>query len=70
MIIALSEPQWRIVGEMSTTGFVAELVRIAAATLSRYRNHPRGPKKTCPKKVYDKTTPHVSTARLIRARAG
>jgi len=70
MMIALPAQEWRIFGEMSTAEFVAELIRIAsAATLSRYRKHPRGPKKPCPKKVYDKKTPHVSTARLIRARA-
>jgi len=71
MMIALPDEEWRIFGEMSSAAFVAELVRIAtAARLSKYRKHPRGPKKTSPKKVYDTRTPHVSTARLLLARAG
>ena len=71
MMIALPDPEWRIFREMSTDEFVAELARIAShAILSRYRKHPRGPKKPSPKKVYDKRTPHVSTARLLLARAG
>ena len=71
MLIALPEKEWRPFRTMSTAEFVAELVRIAShATLSRYRKHPRRPKKPAPKKVYDKQTPHVSTARLLREKAG
>lgn len=71
MLIALPEEEWCPFRTMSTAEFVAELVRIAAhATLSRYRKHPRRPKKPAPKKVYDKQTPHVSTARLLREKAG
>ena len=71
MMIALPDSEWRLFREMSTDQFVAELARIAShATLSRYRKHPRGPKKPSPKKVCDKRTPHVSTARLLLARAG
>ncbi len=70
MMSAIPESEWHIFGEMSTAEFVAELIRIAStATLSRYRKHPRGPKKPAPKKVYDPKRPHVSTARLIRASA-
>ncbi len=70
MMIALPDDEWQLFGDMSTTEFVAELVRIAShATLSKYRKHPRGPKKPSPKKHYDKKTPHVSTARLLRARS-
>ncbi len=55
MLIALPEEEWRPFRTMSTAEFVAELVRIAShATLSRYRKHPRRPKKPSPKKVYDK----------------
>jgi IS4 transposase len=71
MLIALPDEEWRPFRTMTTAEFVAELVRIAShATLSRYRKHPRRPKKTAPKKVYDKQTPHVSTARLLREKAG
>jgi hypothetical protein len=71
MLIALPEQEWCPFRTMSTAEFVAELVRIAShATLSRYRKHPRRPKKPSPKKVYDKQTPHVSTARLLREKAG
>jgi hypothetical protein len=71
MLIALPEEEWCPFRAMSTAEFVAELVRIAShATLSRYRKHPRCPKKPAPKKVSDKQTPHVSTARLLREKAG
>lgn len=71
MLIALPEEEWCPFRTMPTAEFVAELVRIAShATLSRYRKHPRRPKKPAPKKVYDKQTPHVSTARLLREKAG
>jgi IS4 transposase len=71
MLIALPDEEWQPFREMTTAEFVAELTRIASqATLSRYRKHPRRPKKPSPKKVYDKQTPHVSTARLLREQAG
>jgi len=71
MLIALPDEEWRPFRTMTTAEFVAELVRIAShATLARYRKHPRRPKKPVPKKVYDKQTPHVSTARLLREKAG
>ncbi len=71
MMIAIPAPEWNIFGEMSHVEFVAEPVRIASyAPLSKYRQHPRGPKKPAPKTGYDKKRPHVSTVRLIRARVG
>ena len=67
MLIALPDEEWRPFRTMSTAEFVAELVRIAShATLSRYRKHPRRPKKPSPQKVHDPKTPHVATARLLR----
>jgi IS4 transposase len=71
MLIALPDEEWRPFRAMTTAEFVAELVRIAShATLARYRKHPRRSKKPAPNKVYDKQTPHVSTARLLREKAG
>ena len=71
MLIALPEEEWLPFRTMTTAEFVAELVRIASqATLTKYRKHPRRPKKPSPKKVYDKQAPHVSTARLLREKAG
>jgi len=70
MMIALPDEEWVGFGTMSLAAFVAELTRIASyATLAAYRKHPRGPKKPPPKKIADKKTPHVSTARLLRAKA-
>ena len=70
MRIALPHEEWDGVGTMSTAAFVADLTRIAShATLAAYRTHSRGPKKPPPKKIADKQTPHVSTARLLRDRA-
>jgi len=71
MLIALPDEEWRPFRTMTTAEFVSELVRMASqATLSRYRKHPRGAKKPSPKKVYEKQTPHVSTARVLREKAG
>jgi hypothetical protein len=71
MLIALPDEEWRPFRTMTTAEFVAELARIAShATLSRYRKHPRRPKQPAPTKVYDTQTPHVSTARLLREKAG
>lgn len=71
MMIALPPEEWADFGTMCTAAFVAELIRIASsATLAAYRKHPRGPKKPSPKKVFDQHTPHVSTARLLRASSG
>lgn len=68
MMIALPDEDWVGFGTMSTASFVAELRRMASCvTLSKYRKHPRGPKKPAPKKRHDKRHPHVSTARLLRA---
>jgi IS4 transposase len=71
MLIALPDEEWHPFRTMTTAEFVAELARIAShATLARYRKHPRRPQKPSPKKVYDTQTPHVSTARLLREKAG
>jgi hypothetical protein len=36
--------------------------------LARFRKHPRGPKKSVPKRKSDPKHPHVSTARIVAAR--
>jgi len=36
--------------------------------LSRFKKHPRGPKKPKPKRVFAPKHPHVSTAKLIANR--
>lgn len=70
MMIALPDEAWRGFGDMALPAFVSELTRLAShATLSKYRKHPRGPKKPVQKKRYDKNTPHISTARLLEARS-
>jgi len=71
MLIALPAEEWRPFRTMTTAEFVAELARIAShAILSRYRTPPRRPKKPSPTKIYDTHPPHVSTARLLREKAG
>lgn len=67
LTIALDATYWTdAYGNLTTARFVAELLRLARGIdLSRYRKHPRGPKKQQPKK---KLTPrrHAATQRLLK----
>lgn len=66
MMIAIPAPHWTVCREMSPTAFAEVLRELAAsAKLSKYRKHPRGPKKKPPERTAYKNGSHVSTARLI-----
>jgi len=69
MMIAIPDKHWQVFGRMDTHE-LADVLQILATNvkLRKYKKHPRGPKKTQPKRTYDKKHPHVSTFRLIAAR--
>lgn len=69
MMIAIPPEEWKIFHQLSHSEMIMFLKRLAGnAKLSKYKKHPRGPKKPAPKRVSDPKTPHVSTARLIAGR--
>jgi len=69
MIIAIRDEEWAEFREYSQSKFVMILKQLARKVkLSRFRKHPRGPKKPAPKRKYDPKHPHVSTARLLASR--
>jgi hypothetical protein len=69
MMIALPPEEWVRFGEMTPQEF-AEFLRdvVANVELHRYPKSTRGPKKPQPKRKYDPSHPHVSTAKILLAR--
>jgi len=66
MMIALPEKYWIEFQKMSTHELVAALKMLSEnVKLSRFKKHPRGPKKPQPKRKPCKGSPHVSTARIL-----
>ena len=69
MMVAIPPRRWKIFRQMSAAEFARTMKRIAGRiSLTRYRKHPRGPKKKPPKRSAYKNGSHVSTAKLIAAR--
>lgn len=69
MLIAVSDDKWLIFRQYSQAELVDFLKELAKnVKLSRFRKHPRGPKKPVAKRISDPKHPHVSTARLIAGR--
>ena len=69
MMIAISDEHWIVFQQMTTSEMVTVLQQLARnVKLSRFRKHPRGPKKPQPKRKSCKNNPHVSTARLLAER--
>jgi len=66
MMIAIPEQHWKIFRSMTAPKLASVLKEIAGhLELSRYRKHPRGPKKPPPKKAAYANGGHVSTYRLL-----
>jgi len=62
MMIAIPEQHWTVFRTLTTRKLATLLKQIAKhVTLSRYKKHPRGPKKPPPKKTTYKNGGHVST---------
>lgn len=69
MMIAVSDDKWLVFRKYSQSELVEFLRQLAQGVkLSRFKKHPRGPKKPVTKRVSDPKHPHVSTARLIAGR--
>jgi hypothetical protein len=69
MMIAIPEEAWRVFRRMRPAEMVATLKELAQKVrLEAYRKSPRGPKKPRPKRASTTQVPHVSTAKLLRAR--
>ncbi len=69
MMIAVPDEHWIVFGEMTDAQFARILKDLAGhVNLSKYRKHPRGPKKPPPKKTKYKNGGHVSTARILAER--
>lgn len=69
MMIAIPEKHWQPLGKLPAREFAKLLKEIAShVILTRYRKHPRGPKKPPPKKSKYKNGGHVSTYRLLQER--
>ena len=69
MMIAIPSEQWGLFREWTIPQLVQMLLQLAdKVKLRHFKKHPRGPKKTPPKRQKDKTKPHVSTARLLAKR--
>jgi IS4 transposase len=69
MMIAVPGEHWAIFRDMTDAKFARILEDIAGhVNLSKYRKHPRGPKKPPPKKTKYKNGGHVATARLLAGR--
>lgn len=69
MMIAIPEKKWNEFEKMSIHEFVEVLITLSKnVNLSKFKKHPRGPKKPQPKRKPCKDSPHVSTARIIAKR--
>ena len=69
MMIAVPHDVWLVFRQYNQKELVGFLKQLAKNTnLSKFKKHPRGPKKPAAKRKSDKKHPHVSTARLLAAR--
>lgn len=69
MMIAIPAPHWALFRELPTQEFANVLRELASAVnLTRYRKHPRGPKKKPPERTAYQNGKHVSTAKLLAQR--
>jgi hypothetical protein len=69
MLIAIPEEKWVIFQRMTPQKLASVLKQLAEnVKLSRFRKHPRGPKKPKPKREASKNRPHVSTAQILSKR--
>jgi IS4 transposase len=69
MLIALPEKNWIVFENLSPKELAKTLVTLAQHTnLTRYKKHPRGPKRPQPKKSSGAKIKHVATARILKKR--
>jgi IS4 transposase len=66
MMIAIPAPHWTFFRELSHRAFAEAFRELAFSVhLSRYRKHPRGPKKKPPERTPYESGKHISTAKLL-----
>ncbi len=69
MMIAIPEEYWVDFRNFTSAQLIKLLKMLSKKVkLSRFKKHPRGPKKPVPKRKSDPKHPHASTAKLIAAR--
>lgn len=69
MMVAIPAEHWHIFRELPVTKFAKLLRSIAAEIkLSKYKKHPRGPKKKPPPKTPYQNGSHVATAKILAQR--
>ena len=69
LIQVLDSEDWAVFQTLSVVAMAAWLLELAEqVNLRKYRKHPRGPKKTPPKREHDPQRPHVSVARILTER--
>ena len=69
MAIAIGPKAWAVSTTLGDAGLARLLKEIAGRVkVSRYRKHPRGPKKPPVPRRRDRGKPHVATARLLAER--
>ena len=69
MMVAIPAEHWYIFRELPVTKFAKLLKSIAAEIkLSKYKKHPRGPKKKPPPKTPYQNGSHVATAKILAQR--
>ena len=69
MMIAIGPKAWAVFTTLDDAGLARLLKEIAGRVkVSRYRRHPRGPKKPPVPRRWDRGKPHVATARLLAQR--
>jgi len=66
MMVAIPDTKWKVFRCYTTSEFSDFFQRLSKnVKLSRFRKHPRGPKKKPEKQKSDPKITHVSTAKLI-----
>jgi hypothetical protein len=71
MEMALELDAWDCYAAMASADFAHQMMRWATnVDLSKYKRHPRGPKKPVPKRTKHAKKTHVSTARLLEETKG
>ena len=69
MMIAVPSDEWTLFAQMTTLEFVEVLKDLSSnVKLSAFRKHTRGPKKPVAKRIASKSSPHVSTAKILANR--
>jgi hypothetical protein len=68
-IIAIEYDHWPVFRRMTPSELVRLFKKLAGKVkLSAFKKHPRSPKKPQPKRISQKSKPHISTAKILEIR--